>query len=221
MMQKMKEMREEFERQAEEITEKKANRKKTKKQIEQEEREKQIEEVRKKSIGSIYKQLAKAFHPDLETDELMKLEKEDKMKQLTVAYEKNDLHTLLKLEMEWIQKESNDPGKLSNDQLSIYNEALKEQVMELEMQIDMMEEHPRYMPLNRYSNEWNALHNINLVREQKELEKIAQSLEEAEPDLQGKNALKCVKEIIESYKEDIQPPDNLEDLMKTLLKGMR
>lgn len=91
MMQKMKEMQEEFERQADEMTEKKATRKKTKKQQEREEREKQIEEVRKKSVGSIYKQLAKAFHPDLETDEAVKLQKEDIMKQLTVAHEKNDL----------------------------------------------------------------------------------------------------------------------------------
>ena len=221
MMRKMKEMQQEFERQAEEITEKKANRKKTKKQLEQEEREKQIEEARKKSIGSIYKQLAKAFHPDLETDDVVKLQKEDIMKQLTVAYENNDLHTLLKLEMEWIQKENNDPGKLSNDKLSIYNEALKEQVMELEMQIDMLGDHPRYMPLQRFANAMAPLHTINLVREKKELEKILISLEEIVPDLKGKNTLKYVKEIIESCKDDFSAPDNMDDLLKEFLKSMR
>ncbi len=221
ILQKMKMMQEEMERQASEKTEKNAGRKKTKKQAEREEKEKQLEDARKKSIGSVYKQLVKAFHPDLETDDAIKLQKEEIMKQLTVAYENNDLHTLLKLEMEWIQKESNDPGKLNNNQLAIYNEALREQVMDLEMQIGMLEDHPRYMPLRRYANAFSALHTINLKREERELGEIASSLEEIVADLNGKNALKCIKDIIASYAQDIDPTENVDALLKELVKAMR
>ena len=42
---------------------------------------------------------------DLEPDEELKAGKEELMKQLTVAYENNDHHALLRLELEWLQKE--------------------------------------------------------------------------------------------------------------------
>ncbi len=221
IIQKLKEMQEEFARQAEEIGEKHANRKKTKKQLQQEEREKQIEEVRKKSISSIYKQLAKAFHPDLEPDHEKKLEKEVIMKQLTVAYENNDLHTLLKLEVEWIQKETNDPGKLSNDKLAIYNEALREQVMELEMQIDILDAHPRYNPLKRFSDHPSHLNVLKLEIEKNQLAFNVSSLEYEQGDFCGPNALKHLKDLIHTYNLYNQDEDIVEAMMKEFMKGRR
>jgi len=147
-----------------------AKKKKTKKQLAQEGKEKEMEAARKKDISSLYKQLAKAFHPDLETDETLKKGREEMMKQLTVAYDNNDLHTLLKLELEWIKKEESNLDKLSADKLAIYNEVLREQVIELHFQMEELTEHPRYEPLLRYTD-------ILPFRNQKELNEIKNYLD--------------------------------------------
>ena len=94
---KMKELFEKMNQQEEEKQTKKPQRKKTAKQIEKEEKNKQLEEARNKNIKSIYKQLVRALHPDLEQDEVEKVKKEKLMQRLTVAYGNNDLHEMLSL----------------------------------------------------------------------------------------------------------------------------
>ena len=60
--------------------------------MEKEERTRQAEQLRNKSITSIYKQLAKVLHPDLEPDAERKQAKGTLMQELTAAYRNNDLH---------------------------------------------------------------------------------------------------------------------------------
>ncbi|ANH83504.1 hypothetical protein A8C56_23260 [Niabella ginsenosidivorans] len=144
IIERAKKMEEEFYRQTGE--KEKALRKKTKKQLEREEKEKQVEAAKAKNVSSIYKQLAKIFHPDLEQDPDLKMQKEELMKQLTIAYENNDLPTLLRLELQWVQKEENAGNTASNEQLSIYNQILKEQVDGLEDEIAGIYEHPHTLP---------------------------------------------------------------------------
>ena len=199
MVKKMAEMQEQLKQQAETKQQKYSSFKKTKKQAEKEEREKLVEEARTKSISSIYRQLAKAFHPDLEQDEQLKLEKEHLMKELTGAYEKNDLHTLLRLEISWIQKEENNPDKLSDEKLKIYNEALKEQVTELEAEINMLVNHPRYQPLQKYAISPYMLKNLPVEKEKREAENMIKEMAESIRILNSgeKEALAEVKTIIE------------------------
>jgi hypothetical protein len=120
---------------------------KTKRQLEKEERMRQAEQLRNKSIASIYKQLAKVLHPDLEPDAGRKQAKGTLMQELTAAYRNNDLHTLLRLELEWIQREEGDVERLTEEKLSIYNQVLKEQVSELERELAELPYHPRYQPI--------------------------------------------------------------------------
>jgi hypothetical protein len=120
---------------------------KSKRQLEKEERTRQAEQLRKKSIASIYKQLAKVLHPDLEPDAERKQAKGTLMQELTAAYRNNDLHTLLRLEMEWIEREEGDVERLTEEKLSIYNQVLKEQVSELERELAELLYHPRYQPI--------------------------------------------------------------------------
>ena len=121
---------------------------KTKKQLEKEAKQFEFEEKQKKSIGTIYKQLAKVFHPDLEQDPLEKIRKEELMKQLTVAYERNDLHALLAFEIEWL---NSDPTKLPNgEELKIYNAIFKDQIKSLEQEIRMIVLHSKYILLDRF-----------------------------------------------------------------------
>jgi hypothetical protein len=124
-----------------------ARRGKSKRQLEREERARQAEQLRNKSIASIFKQLAKVLHPDLEPDAGRKQAKSTLMQELTAAYRNNDLHTLLRLELEWIQREEGDVERLTEEKLSIYNQVLKEQVAELEREIAELPLHPRYQPI--------------------------------------------------------------------------
>ena len=120
---------------------------KSKRQLEKEERMRQAEQLRNKSIASIYKQLAKVLHPDLEPDAGRKQAKGTLMQELTAAYRNNDLHTLLRLELEWIHREEGDVERLTEEKLSIYNQVLKEQVFELERELAELPYRPRYQPI--------------------------------------------------------------------------
>ena len=204
MMRKMAEMLENLQEQAEAKDTTRPKRKKTKKQIEKEEREKQIEEAKSKNIAGIYKQLARIFHPDLEQDPIQKSHKEDLMKQLTSAYEAGDLHALLRLELEWIHKEEGNLDKLSDEKLAIYNQTLKEQVQELEAEVFMIGQHPRYMPLQRYSFSPFGLKYVDLEREKRNLETTIEQAKQDIAELSGKNAFEKLKEIIGIFKKQQQ-----------------
>ena len=215
MMRKMFEMLGDAKEQSEARAAAEPKRKKTKKQIEKEEREKQIEEAKNKSIAGVYKSLAKVFHPDLERDEKRRIEKEALMKQLTAAYKDNDLHTLLRLELEWLQKEESDLDKLSDEKLEIYNRALKEQTEELEAEIYITVQHPRYFPLQKYAR-FFGIEGVNLKQEKKNLEAKIKWMAGDIEELKGKSSLKKLKEIIRIAKKQLKKQDiftiSLDDL---------
>src|SRR6201991_2484375 len=176
--------------------------KKTKKQLEKEANEKKLEEERAKSINSIYKQLVKIFHPDLELDPELKLQKEELMKKLTTSYKSGDLHTLLKLELQWIQKEGTNVDKLSDDKLALYNESLKEQANDLEGEINQLLHHPRYQPLYQYaiSPEQIKYISVNDIRDQKK--SLIRDMSQSLSALQGNQnrALVEIRQIIHVFK---------------------
>lgn len=119
-------------------------RKKTKKQREQEAKQDAEEKAQLKSLKGIYYSLAKVLHPDTATDPEETIRKDELMKRVTVAYSKKDLSTLLQLEMEWLQVESDHISKLSDEKLDLYNGVLKEQIENLKMELDMLPAHPCY-----------------------------------------------------------------------------
>jgi hypothetical protein len=105
------------------------------------------EEFRKRSIANIYKQLARVLHPDLERDSERQKQKVQLMQELTVAFHQNDLHTLLRLQMEWIENEGGDIARLTEEKLRVYNEVLGGQVDGLEKRLRNLVFHPRYRPV--------------------------------------------------------------------------
>ncbi len=123
------------------------NRKKTKRQQDKEAKEKLAAEARAKNINTVYRQLARLFHPDLEQDPELKSKKERLMKELTAAYEAGDLHTILGLELRWLQNHDGDISRLSNDKLQAYTAALEAQSTEIEAEICVLAHHPRFAPL--------------------------------------------------------------------------
>jgi len=135
-------LREQLDSKKLEEEEKELNKKKTKKQIAEEQKQKLEEELSKKSLRSIYISLAKMLHPDTETDEKLILDKTELMKKVTVAYDQKDLATLLKLEMEWVHRTSDNLQKLTDEKLKLYNKVLSEQVEELQQEIFYIKMNP-------------------------------------------------------------------------------
>ena len=196
---KIKEIEEKAKRDLENEQASQGVKKKTKKQLAKELKEQQIEEARNRNISSIYKQLAKVLHPDLEQDTAIKIEKESLMKQLTAAYETHDLHTLLRLEIQWIHKENSHLETLSENKLEIYIQLLKEQIKELEEEHYMLSHHPRYLPLNDFYHE-SSLPNIQILTSKKnQIKEIIGSLNNSIQRLKGDDPLSELRDIIRIF----------------------
>ena len=114
------------------------------------------------------------------------------------------MHTLLRLELEWLHQEESNLEKLSDDKLKIYNQALKEQVEELEMEIEMSMEHPRYFPLKKYANLFSGIERINLEREKEKLEFTIEYMTADLAELESNKAAKKLKEIIKETKKQMK-----------------
>jgi len=100
------------------------------------EKEKALQqEHRKKSIRAIYIDLIKAFHPDTEQDAEKKLEKEEISKKITEAYGNNDLYTLLNLETQFLEQQTNRLKGMKSETIKSYLAMLDNQIKELKQSI--------------------------------------------------------------------------------------
>ncbi len=125
-------------------------RKQTKAQKEKAAMQAEIEEAKKRDIKSLYKQLAKALHPDLETDATLKLHKESWMKRLTSAYAEGNLRELLAIEMEWLGEEAGNLASAGDEKLKVYCAVLKEQISDMKLRTNSLIREPQYGPLRRF-----------------------------------------------------------------------
>ena len=176
----------------------KRERKKTKRELAKEAKEQAAEEVRKRSIGVIYKQLARVLHPDLEPDAALKERKGRLMQELTAAYRDNDLHAMLRLELEWIRGEQSDVQRLGEERLSVYNQVLREQASDLEHQLHDLPGQPHYQPLMVPMGPFN----VGLVdgpSESRRLDSVAKSLDAMLAQLRTGQAVREVREMLREY----------------------
>ena len=173
---------------------------KTKRQLEKEERMRQAEQLRNKSIASVYKQLAKVLHPDLEPDTGRKQAKGTLMQELTAAYRNNDLHTLLRLELEWIHREEGDVERLTEEKLSIYNQVLKEQVFELERELAELPYHPRYQPIVVPAGPFGIRLRTEDPAEMRWLDGTIASMEASIARMRNGDPLDEVRDVIKAYR---------------------
>jgi hypothetical protein len=177
---------------------------KSNKQEEYEKLQQAVQDAKQKNIGSIYRQLAKIFHPDLEQDAEKKVAKEILMKELTAAYEAKNLHTLLSLELKWIYKESSHLETLADDKLLVYLQLLKEQVSNLAYEKLSIYEQPQYGVLVQQFGPAIQSNPIEVVQQQVNMETVtAISFEEDIVDFKSDKALRYVDRMIKQWKEEM------------------
>ena len=160
---------------------------------------KQAGQLRKKSIASVYKQLAKVLHPDLEPDAGRRERKVALMQELTSAYRNNDLHTLLRLELEWIEREEGDVERLTEEKLAIYNQMLKEQASSLDRELAGLPYHPRYQPITAPDGPFGIRLRTDGPAEAQRLDRTIASLEASIARMRTGEALDEVRDAIQSY----------------------
>lgn len=159
-------------------------------------------ELRQKTIGSIYKQLAKVLHPDLEQNPAERARKVALMQELTVAHRAGDLHTLLRLELEWLHRAEAGAARLTDEKLAVFNTVLREQVTDLEAELYQLPEHPRYQALVRPGSVFFEERWTGSPEELVELDEVVGSMHESVAELRGEGAraLKELKGILASWR---------------------
>lgn len=174
---------------------------KSQKELELELKEQQIDNLQKKGMNSLYKQLAKAFHPDLEKDPEQKIEKEILMKKLTSAYEENDLHTLLSLEIYWLSKSDTPKKDVDPDQLKQYNKILSDQVMKLKYEIESISSNPKYFVLHSYDRGSLEYLGLSLSKDFKASQKKLSTNKKLTEQLQSSQAKEIIRNMIRKQRK--------------------
>jgi hypothetical protein len=194
-------MADEIRRQAEEQDRSRRGRgPRTKRERQEQQRLERMEEMRRTSIGAIYRRLAKVLHPDLEPDADLRQRKSAMMQELTAAYARRDLHTLLRLELVWIHGEQRDVASLTDEKLDAYNQVLKEQVAALEEAIAEVPFHPKYVELTQSLGPFASGADLNGPDEVRRLEVQIASLESTLARLESPNPIATVRELIQVYR---------------------
>jgi hypothetical protein len=93
----------------------------------------------KNAIRTVFRQLASALHPDREPDEQERLRKTGLMSEVNAAYRKNNLTTLLRLQMQVTQVKPQSIARMADDTLKAMSLLLKEQVAALEDDLDQLQ----------------------------------------------------------------------------------
>lgn len=93
----------------------------------------------KTTLRTIYRQLASALHPDRVPDAQAREHKTALMSEVNAAYEKADLTTLMRLQMQVTQVDAKASSRLADDKLTAMCALLKEQVAALEDDLEQMQ----------------------------------------------------------------------------------
>ncbi len=173
-----------------------ASRPKTKRQLREEARAQRLEEARKVSLGSSYRRLAKALHPDLERDPEVRERKSAVMQEVTTAYARNDLHALLRLELEWLEGAGAASSQLADATLDAYIEFLKQQALELEEELMLLPLNPRYANLMSDSPVFGAPMLMDVELEARRLDVQLEGLLEIRKRLTSTEALFHAQELV-------------------------
>ncbi len=158
----------------------------------------EAEETRKRTVATIYKQLAKVLHPDLETDPALREQKHHLMQELTTAYKQGDLHTLLRLELAWIHREEGDLDRLTDEKLAVYITLLHEQIGDLHEEVASIAHSPRFGAVARFADLFSDVPpRVEDVLE--DIRPLTRSLQSTLAGLESPDARAELREIIKAH----------------------
>jgi len=154
-------------------------------------------------INSLYRELVKKIHPDLEQDEQIRHEKEQLMKQVVDAKEKNDLHAMLVLKSR--------AGLLSGSDNSIAGdiEQLKRYIKQLSQKLNQFEgEHTMrlFEQISADPNGFLLMQNPDALPDERikqEIKDIKVELREVQQDLKNIKTPEDIKILIAEYNASI------------------
>jgi hypothetical protein len=89
----------------------------------------------KTTLRTLYRQLASALHPDRESDPTERERKTALMSQANAAYERQDLATLLQLQVQTAALDAQSLARMSDEKLASMSTLLKEQVTTLQAEL--------------------------------------------------------------------------------------
>lgn len=137
-------------------------------------------------IKTLFRQLAKAFHPDTEPLEHLKEEKTSIMKKITAAYDNQDLYGLLKLE-----KEHLGPRDFSEDKIELYIKHVNERLKELKSFEVRLKKHGPLSTIYKFIfSRKTTIQEFNIRNELSKIEEEVQKEKELRPILWDRGSLR-------------------------------
>lgn len=166
------------------------------------------------SLREVYRKLVSALHPDREPDVVERQRKTLLMQRVNQAYDANDLLTLLALQLEIEQIDAEHMASVTPQRLAHYNQILREQLIELEAELERCVEHFRGSVGAR-----SKLTPDNVDREMGvEVARIELQIRELLHELTALREPKYLRATLKHYQldDDFADPEDLADLFHAL-----
>jgi len=106
-------------------------RKKSARQLANEARRAEADRAASKSVQDVYRELARALHPDREQDPAAQARKTEAMREVNAAYEAKDLLRLLELQLQLDEVDASRVESIAEERLRHYNRVLEQQARQL------------------------------------------------------------------------------------------
>jgi hypothetical protein len=126
------------------------------------------------------------------------------MKTVTVAYENNDLQTLLHIEMTEMQRGAERINYLPDETLALYNASLKEQAEVLQAELNELRHNPRYMPISSIVGLNPTFADGRLQREISKTKQLIERFEHTLTVLSDEAPKQDVMSVLDNFCEDYE-----------------
>lgn len=157
-------------------------------------------------INSLYRELVKKIHPDLEQDEQIRNKKEQLMKQVIDAKEKNDLHAMLVLKSRAGLLSGNDNTFAGDiEQLKRYNKQLSQKLNQFQGEHTMR----LFEQISTDPNGFLSMQNHDASPDERikqEIKDIKVELREVQQDLKNIKTLEDIRILIAEYNASMHDP---------------
>ena len=138
------------------------------------------------------------------------------MKKVTVAYDQKYLATLLKLEIEWVHRTSDNLQELTDEKLKLYNKVLSEQVEDLNQEIFQLKMNPSYTNICDLLNYSSKFAHTSLNYQKEDLLSELESIKKNKKVFQKQPVQ---KQVLVKYLKNVVEHDNDDDILGELLNS--